>query len=207
MSDRSNFSPAVRSILVDTENREPRDFYPTPAGATMALLRHEKFGPTIWEPACGDGEISKVLEAHGHKVWSSDIADYGYGGVGDFFETGPYLDGEIFGFPDAIITNPPFKFAQRFVERALSFDVEAVAMFGRLQFLESRGRKALFETTPFAKCLVFSDRVPMWRATVDTGRVGGKMQAFAWFIWRRGWTGPPVIEWCLFDAESDFGET
>jgi hypothetical protein len=37
------------------------DFYPTPAWATYALIDNEKFSEDIWEPACGDGAMSKVL--------------------------------------------------------------------------------------------------------------------------------------------------
>jgi len=37
------------------------EFYPTPPEATRALLSVESFEGDIWEPACGDGAISKVL--------------------------------------------------------------------------------------------------------------------------------------------------
>jgi hypothetical protein len=34
------------------------DFYPTPEWATELLLMHEKFKGTIWEPACGEGDMA-----------------------------------------------------------------------------------------------------------------------------------------------------
>ena len=57
-------------------NRQKDDFYPTPPEATIALLNSEKFGEgTIWECACGNGAMSKVLKDSGYKVYSSDLND------------------------------------------------------------------------------------------------------------------------------------
>ena len=59
--------------------RVPHDFYPTPPEAIRALLSVETFEGSIWEPACGDGAISKVLLEAGHEVVSTDLIDRGYG--------------------------------------------------------------------------------------------------------------------------------
>ena len=59
--------------------RVPHDFYPTPPEAVRALLSVETFEGSIWEPACGDGAISKVLLEAGHEVVSTDLIDRGYG--------------------------------------------------------------------------------------------------------------------------------
>ena len=67
------------SQTVDHENREVDDFYPTWPGATEALLRVETFDGAIWEPACGEGDMSRVLEAAGYDVISTDLIDRGYG--------------------------------------------------------------------------------------------------------------------------------
>jgi len=79
-------------IAPDKANAERDHFYPTPPEGTRALLRVEKFEGTIWEPACGDGAISRELEAVGHTVLSTDLIDRGYGTAGvDFlldFQTG-----------------------------------------------------------------------------------------------------------------------
>jgi hypothetical protein len=47
------------------------DFFPTPAWATYALIDNEKFSGDIWESACGDGAMSRVLEKSGCQVLSS----------------------------------------------------------------------------------------------------------------------------------------
>ena len=58
------------------------DFFPTPAWATHALADNEKFDGDIWESACGNGAMSKVLELYGNRVTSSDLHDRGYGEPG-----------------------------------------------------------------------------------------------------------------------------
>lgn len=59
--------------------RVPHDFYPTPPEAVRALLSVETFTGSIWEPACGDGAISKVLIEAGFEVVSTDLIDRGFG--------------------------------------------------------------------------------------------------------------------------------
>ena len=59
--------------------RQIDDFYPTPPEATEALLNRYEFNRDIWEPACGDGAISKVLDAKGHDVISTDLNNFGCG--------------------------------------------------------------------------------------------------------------------------------
>jgi hypothetical protein len=55
------------------------DFFPTPPWATFALIDNEKFTGDIWECACGDGTMSRVLENTGCTVPSSDLYQRGYG--------------------------------------------------------------------------------------------------------------------------------
>ena len=64
------------------------DLYETPSVATETLLRIEKIPQDVWEIAAGRGAITRVLEAHGHRVISSDIHDYGFPlhFVGDFLQ-------------------------------------------------------------------------------------------------------------------------
>ena len=78
------------------------EFYPTPPEATRALLSVEHFEGDIWEPACGDGAISKVLEEAGYSVISTDLINRGYGRGGQNFlkSTTPLARN--------IITNPPY---------------------------------------------------------------------------------------------------
>lgn len=89
-----------------TNSRYPKraayEFYPTPPEATRALLSVESFEGDIWEPACGDGAISKVFEAAGYQVVSTDLIDRGYGvGGHNFLKSDKPLAKNI-------ITNPPY---------------------------------------------------------------------------------------------------
>jgi len=71
-------------------SRNAADFYATPPECTVALLKNYQRlfeGSRVWEPACGDGAISKVLEDHRLDVISTDLHDRGYGEGGMNFLT------------------------------------------------------------------------------------------------------------------------
>lgn len=178
----------ARSVI-PSEDREKDHFYPTPEPATLALLKAERFTPKVWECACGDGAISRLLEAAGHEVISTDLMDRGYGAARiDFLMEQRLL-------APSIITNPPFKLAEQFVMHALNLGAEKVAMMLRLAWLEGSQRKALFESTPLARVHVASRRLNMARGGTDLGGGGGSMIAFAWFVWDRSHSGAPELAW------------
>jgi hypothetical protein len=188
---RTDLPPGVRWLVTDPEHREERDWYITPPEATEALLSVYRPTEAIWEPACGDGAISKVLIAHGHTVHSTDLIDRGYGQGGvDFLQ----CESAPFGF-HTIVTNPPFKHAEEFVRRGLQLCTRVI-IFQRLMFLESRRRYPLFIDLPFQKCIVHSNRVPVWRGGEPPGK-GGKMTPYAWFIWDKNYIGSPQLDWVL----------
>ena len=122
------------------------DYYATDPQAVEMLLDLEPFAQVIWEPACGEGHISKVLADHGHEVISTDLIYRGFGDPEpmDFLtETFPDFEGDI-------ITNPPYSAGLEFVERALETVRPGgkVAMFLKVQFLEGKRRGELFSKTP-----------------------------------------------------------
>jgi hypothetical protein len=174
----------------DSAKRAQDDFYTTPAVAVERLLELEHFAGTTWEPACGTGSISKVLESRfgGCRVYSSDLIGRGYGVGGRDF-----LQGEPRGGFDNVITNPPFSLAQRFAERALKECSGKVALLLRLQFLEGSKRQAFFMSSPLARVWVFSGRISCHRGGDETLR--GGMMAHAWFIWDKSHIGAPSIGW------------
>lgn len=65
-------------------NREVHDYYATDPRAVEMLCDLEGFSRTIWEPACGEGHIAKVLESRGYEVVATDLIDRGFGKVYDF---------------------------------------------------------------------------------------------------------------------------
>jgi hypothetical protein len=182
----------VRAQTDDPANRETNDFYPTWPAATRALLGVETFDGDIWEPACGDGAMAYELEEAGHRVISTDLMFRGYGQGGrDFLMEWQPLAANI-------VTNPPFRFAMEFVERALiltSFHRGKVAFFLRLAFLEGIERGIWFPQTPLARVWVMSRRVPMWRGRFSTDDDSTGVIPFAWFVWDHAHDGAPALGW------------
>lgn len=169
----------VRMLVGARGNRVEHDFYPTPEIATVKFLEREKFEGEIWEPACGNGAMSKVIERYGYDVKSTDLIDRGFGESGIDFLRSTYKTKNI-------VTNPPFKLANKFVHHALTHATSKVAMILRLNFLESKSRKKLFLDYPFSKLYVHVERVPFQSDNAI---------AFAWFVWDYSFAGKPIIEW------------
>lgn len=125
--------------------RQSEDYYATEPKATEWLCKLESFKGPILEPSCGEGHIAKVLMAHGYEVECRDLVDRGFGTSGKDF-----LDIDNTTWKGDIITNPPYKFALEFVRKALAIipDGHKVAMFLKIQFLEGKARRKLFDSTP-----------------------------------------------------------
>jgi len=180
-------------------NRPKDDFYPTPTEVTRALLRVEPFVPpmTIWEPACGNGAMSKVLESTGLNVFSTDLNNHGYGQTGvDFIDTdhGLMKDFGFYNHGTAIVTNPPFNLAYEFIEHAIrDLQVQKLCLLMKLSALEGRKRATLLEETHLSRVWVFKNRIQLTRNGEEM-RSGG-MMAFAWFVWERDWDKKPEIGW------------
>lgn len=188
-----------RAQTDDPANRETHDFYPTHPAATRALLSVEQFDGAIWEPACGDGAMSRVLIDAGHEVISTDLIDRGYGEGGrDFLmEWAPRAP--------HIVTNPPFRWAREFGDRALLLTRSPggkVVMFLRLAFLEGVERQRWFANTPLARVWVMSRRVPMARGRQSGEGDGHGVIAFAWFVWEHGHQGAPQLGWLDWKASA-----
>ena len=185
-------APSVKqaqSIVGYSKGRPENDFYPTPENMTQSLLDNHRFENNVWECACGDGAMSKVLLRNGYNVYSSDKYDYGFGETGIDFLAKEKLPPEI----KTIITNPPFKLAEDFVEKAFKMRVQQLALLCKLSFLEGQKRKIMYEKYRLARVLVFSKRQTMTR-NGEIYRNGG-MIAFAWFIWDYSYLGRPTISW------------
>lgn len=185
-----NTSHAVMSQRV--EPGDSRDDFPTPPWATRALLEHvigsnglDKL--SCLEPACGAGHMAKVLKEYFGEVRYADAYDYGYGPVRDFLSF-PYEANAV----DWVITNPPFRLAEEFVQR--SFDVArlGVAVLVRTVFLESVGRyNRLFKDDPLSKFAQFVERVPMVKGRLD--EKASTATGYAWLVWEHGVKDSKVV--------------
>ncbi|MDE3238355.1 MAG: hypothetical protein KGN33_05300 [Paracoccaceae bacterium] len=157
------------------------DFFPTPPWATFALIDNEVFSGNIWECACGNGAMSRVLEETGQNVRSSDLYDRGFGESGiDFLKTDQRSDN--------IVTNPPYNAAEGFVGAGLAAAQRKFALLLRLAFLEGANRqRSIFSLTPPSRVWVFSERITFYPAGAEVK--GSGTTAYAWFVWDKDSSG------------------
>ncbi len=163
------------------------DFYPTPRWATFALIDNERFKGDIWECACGDGAMSKVLEDASPTIHSSDLYDRGYGEIGQDFLASRRRHANI-------VTNPPFNSAEGFVASGLRLAERKFALLLRLAFLEGANRaRTIFHVHPPARVWVFSERITFYPKNVEVK--GSGTTAYAWFVWDKDAPGSTELRW------------
>lgn len=157
--------------------RDGADFYPTPPDVTEALLQHLSLpkGTVIWEPACGKGDMVDVFIHSGYETIATDLNDQGYGETGiDFLTT----DLRFCGW---IITNPPFKLAEKFIRRC-ALHKKPFALLLKSQYWHSRSRYSLFCEIPPAEILPLT-----WRPDfLFKARGGSPLMDCIWCVWRNG---------------------
>jgi predicted RNA methylase len=205
-----------RSSAVMAQRKEAHDSlddFPTPPWATRALLRHVlalvvTSGKTmpkarVWDPACNRGFMARPLAESFGSVAASDIHDYGFSGhqkTVDFL----WPDSEQgLGEVDWVITNPPFRLADQFIERAFDLNLEGFAFLMRTAFLEGDGRHTRIFSR-FAPTVVaqFSERVVMHKGKIVDPNIAVPVEdkksgetvmrkpstatSYMWFAWLNG---------------------
>lgn len=191
-NSKSIFTTLGASNHTDKQ-RQNEDYYATDPIAAELLLDVENFDGDIWECACGEKHLTKVFEEHGYNVRSSDLVDRCGNEVFDF------LSMENQEWNGDIITNPPYKYAKEFVEKALRIIPEGkkVAMFLKVQFLEGKERKKLFLNYPPKYIYVSSSRI-LCAKNAEFERMrqgGGSAVAYAWYVWEKGYKGNTILKW------------
>ncbi len=84
-----------------------------------------------------------------------------------------------------MITNPPFRLAEQFIQRGRAVASEGVAVLVRTQFVESVGRyKSLFSEFPPAVVAQYVERVPMLKGRLDKN--ASTATSYAWLVWYCG---------------------
>lgn len=170
-------------------DRSKTDFYPTPPDVTEALLRFLETRyllskcDSIWEPACGEGHMAKVMSRRGYAVTASDL-----------YKTDYIPEEELSDFLtsdrpcDWIITNPPFSQAEAFIRHALELG-KPCAFLLKSQFWHAQKRQRLFlEHTP-AYVLPLT-----WRPDFLMGaKSGSPTMEVLWTVWYGKRTAPLYI--------------
>jgi hypothetical protein len=178
-----------------TEGKTSLDDFPTPPWATRALVEHAISSKAplrdlnCLEPACGRGHMSVTLAEYFREVTSYDVFDYSFGPVADFLNAKHNNDTY-----DWVITNPPFRLAEEFINRSMKIARHGVAMLTRTVFIESVGRhERLFKINPPSRFAQFTERVPMVKGRVD--KKASTATGYAWLIWEKDKLGGAELFW------------
>ena len=165
-----------------------------PKALELFLDRIDKDGiklhENIWECACGEGNLSKVLKKRGYYVQSSDLINRGFGtGEIDFLKL------KLSALNQDILTNPPYKYALDFVKHALEMQNNGyyTIMFLKIQFLEGKERYKFFQENPPKFVYVHSERQKCYLNNIDDKQ--GSAVCYAWFIWEKGFKGDTIVRW------------
>jgi hypothetical protein len=189
---RANLRAAVGTDTATAAERG-NNLYETPPEAMRALLSLTRFGPKVWEPACGKGAISRMLEDAGYEVELSDLVDYGtitrdgeVQRVEDFLGSAPRAEDP--DRPD-IATNPPYGAnLNAFVAHALrAHRPRRMALLLNLNFVcgfDDPDRNFAMDEHPPAVIYVFTRRLPMMHRDGWTGPEASSRMNTAWFVWQ-----------------------
>ena len=188
----------ARDMVNRNSPQESDDFIPTPPYATRALyefvapeLKEYALTSTVLDPSAGAGHMLRVFKEYRHlDVWGSDLNDHG---AGMTITTGvDYRKCPIKGV-DYIITNPPYKHLNEFIEKALDDAKLGVSMLVRVQALESQSRYEIFKKHPPTQVAFFSDRIPFKSGVVV--RRAPKMFFHTWLWWNKLDSAPRPPMW------------
>lgn len=172
------------------KERQNEDFYATDPVATEWLLKLENIHDVVIDNSVGEGDLMFPIIKSGRKVIGFDIVNRFSQHPGFEFRNENWLEFNPNKLINAdVIFNPPYKLAQEFVEHSINLVEEGrkVCAFLKLQFLEGKKRKELFEKYPPKIVYVSSSRILCAKNADFTGmrEAGGSAVAYAWFIWEK----------------------
>jgi hypothetical protein len=123
--------------------------------------------------------MSVALAPYFRDVASLDVFDYSFGGIEDFLKS--KHGSQSF---DWVITNPPFRLGEEFINQAMRIARCGVAMLSRTVFIESVGRyERLFRSNPPSRVAQFTERVPMVKGRID--KKASTATGYAWLVWEK----------------------
>jgi len=179
--------------------RAKNDFYTTPRVAIDKLLAeldklNIKLPKCIIEPGVGTGSIALPLAEKGHFIFGFDIENRGFPNtnIADWLTVNQRPDGiaEL-----AIVANFPYNNIQAHTEHSLSLlkDGEYLIELAKIQFLEGKARREMFDKNPPKYVLVFSERIKCLANGENSG--GSSAICFCWYIFQKGFKELPRIDW------------
>lgn len=218
MSDKKSLARINSASNISKTKRQSEDFYATPSRMVNLLI--EKCPEilqcnVIWEPCNGMGHISKVFEQQPNmEVLKSDIIDRtGDSNILDFLSFLPqtvqeapewlhrnleYYLNEGICIDANIVTNPPYSKGTEFYGHCakLLAPGQIMAMFVKIQFLETQKRYELFKKYPPYKVLVCVNRVHCGKdGHFDNDLCSGGAACYCWLLYKKGYTGSCTLDW------------
>lgn len=194
-------------------NMDVIDNFPTPPWAVRAFISanlktNQLKKQSCLEPACGQGYMSDVLKEYFAEVTSSDIMGYGYKDMSQINFLDRYYKENSF---DWVITNPPFKMAEDFINEGQRVARKGVAMLVRTVFIESVGRyERLFADNPPTYFAQYVERVAMVKGRLD--RRASTATGYGWIVWEKDKLNKePILKWIppsrkKFERDADYGD-
>jgi hypothetical protein len=162
------------ALGLHTASPRPFEFYPTPHHAIEALLDREEFVGPVWEPASGDGRIVVACRRRGIECFGTDIQQ----GV-DFLRERRHVAN--------IVTNPPFRLADRFYRHALRLAQRKVVMLGQINAIVGLKRyQTIYRFWPLARVYVFVERLQFVEKKHS-------LHDYCWLVWDRNHQGPTEL--------------
>lgn len=174
--------------------RAKHDWYVEPDWAVSLLIAAVPFEGAIYDPCCGMGTIPKAFEAAGFKATGTDLIDRGYGvGGQDFLK----FNRKHIAPTANIVMNPPYKLTEAFIDQALRFATDKVAVVVPLNFLCSKARHGRYQEWPIWRILILSSRPSMLPGVnlLAGEKAGGGAIDYCWLVFKKGYTGLPGVKW------------
>lgn len=167
------------------------DLFETPYNLTRDLLKVEEFDPSksFLEPCAGKKAIVSVVEKELNI--KMDYFDKHYGDrIQDF------LDYPSSNRVDYIITNPPYgRITDKIVLKAKEIYKEKIAMLLRINYLSGETRFLENVHKELSKVYIYTRMPNLGEALRTDGSYSTAMIVYGWFIWEKGYTGNPSINW------------
>ena len=153
--------------------RQINDFYSTPSDVTKVLLKEYPMNNYIvWEPCCGSGAMTNILEENNISVFSSDIDPQGCGIMMNILETSVIPNN-----CNAIITNPPFNIAEQIIRHTwIDLKIDWMALVLKSTYWHSVRRQKLWN-----ECKPTAIHPLTWRP--DFMELGRPTMEVMWCVW------------------------
>lgn len=187
----------VKTKAAHVYARHPEDWYVEQPWIWERLTERENLSGGVWDPACGEGRVVKVMRRRGITVFGSDIKQRnGFKSLRLDFLKPEFEHTAIASAVDTIACNPPYRLALKFVERALELAQVRVAMILPANFDRGDERSRWLERTPLFRIYNITPRPSMPPGdSKEAKNPSGGITDYSVFVWLRGFDGEPTVRW------------